>query len=171
LLRLYPDKYLCAVSNQRYPLLINVGFFNNLPIGSYRDIHFDNPQLHLPPDLDVNDFSGHVHISRTPQGLLFEGAFKAFARVECVRCLEPYDQLLEIDFNEVYAYKSHTFTESNLYVPEDGNVDLSPVIREYLMLENPIKPLCRPDCQGLCIVCGENLNTSTCEHQARIKIE
>ncbi len=159
------------MSNQRYPLKINVGFFNNLPIGSYRDIHFDYPELHLPPDLDVAEFSGNIHISRTPQGLLFEGQFKALTQVECVRCLEPFDQLLEIDFNEVYAYKSHNFTESNLYVPEDGNIDLSPVIREYLMLENPIKPLCKPDCQGLCIVCGENLNLSTCEHEARIKID
>ena len=88
-----------------------------------------------------------------------------------MRCLEPYDQPLEIEFSEVYAYKSHSFTESNLFVPEDGNIDLSPVIREYLMLEYPIKPLCKADCQGLCIICGENLNVSTCEHQARIKIE
>jgi len=159
------------VTNQRYPLKINVGFFNNLPVGSYRDIHFDSPALHLPPDLDVTDFSGNVHISRTPQGLLVDGTFKALTRAECVRCLEPYDQPLEIEFSEVYAYKSHSFTESNLFVPEDGNIDLSPVVREYLMLENPIKPLCKPDCQGLCIICGENLNVSTCEHQARIKVE
>lgn len=102
---------------------------------------------------------------------MFEGQFKALTQVECVRCLEPFDQLLEIEFNEVYAYKAHNFTESNLYVPEDGNIDLSPVIREYLMLETPIKPLCRQDCQGLCIECGKNLNVSTCEHQARIRID
>lgn len=159
------------MANQRYPLKINVGFFYNLPIGSYRDIHFDFPELHLPPDLDVADFSGSIHISRTPQGLLFEGNFKAITPTECVRCLEPFQQELAIDFNEVYAYKSHSFTESGLYVPEDGNIDLAPVVREYLMLELPIKPLCKPDCLGLCVICGENLNVSTCEHQARITIE
>lgn len=150
---------------------INVGFFHNLPIGSYRDIHFEFPQLHLPPDLDVTNFYGSVHISRTPQGLLVEGEFKAFASLECVRCLESFNQQLDTTFNEVYAYKTHNFTDSGLYVPEDGNIDLSPLIREYLMLENPIKPLCKPDCQGLCVICGENLNLATCEHQARIKIE
>jgi len=159
------------VAKERFPLKINVGFFFNLPIGSYRDIHFEFPELNLPPDLDVTDFSGQVHISRTPQGLLFEGKFKAVVATECVRCLEPFNQSLETDFNEVYAYKSHSFTESGLYVPEDGNIDLSPIVREYLMLENPMKPLCRPDCQGLCVVCGENLNTGTCEHQARIILE
>lgn len=159
------------MAKERFPLKINVGFFFNLPIGSYRDIHFEFPELNLPPDLDVTDFSGQVHVSRTPQGLLFEGKFKAVVATECVRCLEPFNQPLETEFNEVYAYKSHSFTESGLYVPEDGNIDLSPIVREYLMLENPMKPLCRPDCQGLCVVCGENLNTGTCEHQARIILE
>jgi len=159
------------VAKERFPLKINVGFFFNLPIGSYRDIHFEFPELNLPPDLDVTNFSGQVHVSRTPQGLLFEGKFKAVVATECVRCLEPFNQPLETEFNEVYAYKYHSFTESGLYVPEDGNIDLSPIVREYLMLENPMKPLCRPDCQGLCVVCGENLNTGTCEHQARIILE
>jgi len=159
------------LSNQRLPLLINVGFFQNLPIGSYRDIHFDYPTLELPPDLRLTDFSSTVHISRTPQGLLFEGTITANTPLECVRCLEPYFQALETEFNEVYAYKTRNFTESGLFVPEDGNIDLGPVMREYLMLALPIKPLCRQDCQGLCIVCGENLNLATCEHQARISIE
>lgn len=142
-----------------------------MPVGSYRDIHFDSEEIHLPPDLDLKQLTGSVHISRTPQGLLFEGNFKAFIPSECVRCLEPFDLSLNIDFDEVYAYKSGTFTESGLYVPEDGNIDLSPVVREYMMLDIPIKPICRPDCQGLCTICGENLNFSTCEHQARITLD
>lgn len=159
------------MANQRFPLKINVGFFYNLPIGSYRDIHFDLPDLLLPPDLELKNFSGQVHITRTPQGLLFEGQFNAVTPSECVRCLEPFDQYLEINFSEVYAYRSANFTESGLFVPEDGNIDMGPIVREYFLLANPIKPLCKPDCKGLCTVCGENLNTGTCEHQARIKIE
>lgn len=127
--------------------------------------------LHIPPDLDVRDFSGGVHISRTPQGLLFEGIFKAVTILECVRCLELYDQPLEANFIEVFSYNTHDFTESGLLVPEDGNIDLDPIVREYMMLDAPIKPLCKPDCQGLCTVCGENLNLGICEHQAHIKIE
>lgn len=85
--------------------------------------------------------------------------------------MEPFELELKIEFDEVFAYKSGSFTESGLYVPEDGNVDLSPVVREYMMLENPIKPICKADCQGLCIECGENLNFSKCEHQAKIKLD
>jgi uncharacterized protein len=156
---------------QRFPLRINVGFFHNLSVGSYRDIHFDFPEIHLPPDLDLKQFSGVVHISRTPQGLLFEGKFEAVTRSECVRCLEPFDLELKTEFDEVYAYQSETFTESGLYVPENGNIDLAPLVREYLMIENPIKPICKPDCQGLCTICGENLNKNTCEHHAKITLD
>jgi uncharacterized protein len=159
------------LASQRFPLKINVGFLHNEPIGSYRDIHFEFPELTFPPDLVVNEFNGVAHISRTPQGLMVEGTFKAALPLECVRCLEPYVQSLQIEFVEMYAYKTFDFTESGLYVPEDGNIDLGPVIREYLVLEVPLKPLCKPDCLGLCTVCGENLNLATCEHQARIKTD
>ena len=112
-----------------------------------------------------------VHISRTPQGLLCEGKFFGVQSSECVRCLEPFELDTNIDFEEFFAYKSQDFTDSGLYVPEDGNIDFAPVVREYMITGNPIKSLCRPDCAGLCVVCGENLNLSSCEHQARIKLE
>jgi len=159
------------LASQRYPLKINVGFLHNEPLGSSRDIHFEFPELHFSPDFDVQKLAGSVHISRTPQGLLVEGSFTAITTLECVRCLEPYVQALKTNFNEVYSYKNVDFTESGLFVPEDSNIDLGPVVREYLVLEFPLKPLCKPDCQGLCTVCGENLNFNTCEHQARIQIE
>lgn len=102
---------------------------------------------------------------------MIEGKFSANLSLECVRCLELYSQPLQIEFYEMYAYKTIDFTESGLIVPEDGNIDFSPIVREYLMLEYPLKPLCKPECQGLCTECGENLNLRTCEHQSRIKIE
>ena len=57
--------------------------------------------------------------------------------------------------------------ESGLILPEDGHIDLEPLIREYLTLEIPIQPLCKPDCKGLCVECGENLNERLCEHQTK----
>jgi len=37
-------------------------------------------------------------------------------------------------------------------------------VREFMLLEVPISPLCRPDCKGLCLECGNNLNENTCDH-------
>jgi uncharacterized protein len=39
------------------------------------------------------------------------------------------------------------------------------LFREYILLEIPISPLCRPDCKGLCPICGNNLNEDTCHHE------
>lgn len=55
-----------------------------------------------------------------------------------------------------------------MVIPEDGNVDFAPLVREYLLLEVPIKLLCRENCRGLCPECGENLNVSLCEHQSQM---
>lgn len=89
---------------------------------------------------------------------------RALLPVECVRCLESFDQPLEIDFTELYAFTPRSVTESNLILPEDGHIDLEPLVREYMLLEIPISPLCTPDCKGLCPVCGENLNVNAHDH-------
>lgn len=152
------------MSQPRFPLRINVGFLINQPIGSSRDIHFEFPQIRLTPDFDLQDFAGVVRISRTPQGLLMQADFKASVPAECVRCLAEFIQPLHTEYSELYAFSANAVTESNLMVPEDGNIDLGPMTREYLLLEVPISPLCKPDCKGLCLICGEDLNTTPCEH-------
>jgi uncharacterized protein len=44
----------------------------------------------------------------------------------------------------------------------EKSIDLDPAIREEVILEYPIKPLCKDDCQGLCPKCGEDLNKGEC---------
>lgn len=157
------------MNQPRYPLRINVGFLLHQPIGTNRDIRFDYPELSIPPDFSVTEFSGLVRISRTPQGLLFQGEFRADHTLECVRCLAQFSQPLLASFSELFAFSEKTTTESGLLVPEDGNVDLDPLVRDYLLLEIPISPLCKPDCKGLCAVCGEDLNTRLCEHSSEVQ--
>ena len=159
------------MTNPRYPLRINVGFIVSQPIGYSRDFHFEYTKIHLHPDLDLEAFTGVVKVSRTPQGLVAQGQFQAIAPAQCVRCLVDFQQPLRSEFSELFAFSSRTMTDSELILPEDGNMDLGPIVREYMMLENPIKPICKPDCQGLCTICGENLNFSTCEHHAKITLD
>ncbi len=88
----------------------------------------------------------------------------AMIETECVRCLDPFDQPLNTDFSELYAFTNRSTTESNLILPEDGHINLEPILRDYMLLDVPISPLCQPDCKGLCSVCGENLNRAQCGH-------
>jgi uncharacterized protein len=156
------------VNQPRFPLRLNIGFLLNQQIGISRDMHFEIPELQLSPDLDLHDFSGSARIGRTPQGLVVIGDFRASSLMECVRCLVEFQQPLHVQFSELYAFNSRSVSESGLIVPDDGNIDLAPLVREYMLLEIPIRPLCRPDCKGLCIVCGADLNTEPCEHQKGI---
>lgn len=143
---------------------LNVGFLVNQPIGTNREFHFEFPSVHLQPDLDLTDLAGTAKISRTPQGLLVQGKFEGKVTAECVRCLSEFEQPLDIDFSELYAFSPRSISESGLLLPEDAHIDLEPLVREYLLIEVPISPLCRPDCKGLCVVCGQDLNEEICEH-------
>jgi uncharacterized protein len=153
------------VTNLRRPLRLNIGFLITSPIGTSRDFNFDFEKIRLGEDLTVRDFAGMARFDRTPQGLFLQGQFEAHTDLECVRCLEPIDQALKWTITDLYAFDKRNITESNLLVPEDGQIDLEPLMREYALLEFPINPICRPDCKGLCPVCGENLNVIDCRHR------
>jgi uncharacterized protein len=153
------------VSDPHSPLRLNVGFVVAQSAGFSRDFPFDIPQISVPPDLRLNSLNGLVRATRTPQGILLQADFHTQIDLECVRCLTDFQQTLAFNFTELYAFSQRYVTDSGLLMPDTGIIDLSPVIREYVLLEIPISPLCRPDCKGLCPICGNNLNESTCFHE------
>ncbi len=102
---------------------------------------------------------------RLAQGLLVQGEFSGETTLECVRCLKVFSQPLAWGMTELYAFSQKSVSELGLILPEDAHIDLQPLIREYTLLEVPINPLCRPDCKGLCPVCGQDLNIRDCDHR------
>lgn len=153
------------MTNPRRPFRLNVGFLVHEEVGYKREFPFEFEQIQISDDLVLHNFEGLVTIGRTPQGLIVQGDFSAEATLECARCLIDFDRKLEWDFTELYAFNEKSVSESDLLVPEDQQIDLEPLIREYALLEVPINPICKPDCKGLCSVCGENLNEIDCGHK------
>jgi uncharacterized protein len=154
------------MTNPRRPLRLNLGFLINATIGTSRDFDFDFESIRLGDDLTLQKMEGTARFSRTPQGLLLQGEFKAEMELECVRCLDPFIQPLSWSFTDLFAFDRRNMTDSGLLVPEEGQIDLEPLLREYALLEIPISPVCKPDCKGLCPVCGENLNRVDCGHRS-----
>jgi uncharacterized protein len=152
------------VTNPRRPLRLNVGFLIKSPIGTSRDFEFDYEKMRLGADVLLSKFIGKARFDRTPQGLFLQADFSGGLELECVRCLEPFDQQIHSTLEDLYAFDKRYVTDSNLLVPEDGQIDLAPLFREVALLEVPINPICKPDCKGLCPVCGENMNTVNCGH-------
>jgi uncharacterized protein len=134
-------------------------------VGYNRTFEFDHPSVQVSDDLDVSDMRGELRLTRTAQGLYATGGLRATTRAECVRCLTPFDQNLTITFDDLFVYPPGKATEPLLAVPETGLLDLSPLAREYMLLDVPLRPLCRPDCRGLCPECGANRNETDCSHE------
>jgi uncharacterized protein len=151
------------VSRSHNPFRINVGFIIHESPGYSRDFSFAFPFLDLSDEIQAKDFKGTITFSRTQRGLLVEAQLSAIVATNCVRCLEATLTPVDSDFTELYAFDARTETENELIVPETGIIDLEPLIHDYLLLDIPKIPLCKPDCAGLCPVCGENWNKSECD--------
>ena len=149
--------------NPRKPFRINVGFIIHEEVGYSHEIPFEIEKIKLD-DLELKNLVGKVDIGRTPQGLVVQGSFEADTVLECVRCLKEFTYPLDWEFTELFAFTKKSVSESELLVPEDAQLDLAPLIREYALLEIPIKSLHDPECKGLCIECGQDLNISDCGH-------
>lgn len=145
------------------PLRLNVGYMYNKPIGSSRDVPVEMDQIEIE-DLTMRDLRSRIRISRTREGLLLQVKAEAQIMTSCVRCLNDFYLPVETEFEELYQFPSRHREETDLILPQDGFLDMRPLYREYLILALPIKGLCRTDCAGLCMICGVNLNETTCEH-------
>lgn len=153
------------MAKHRSPFRINVGFLISGQIGTSRDFDFSIPQINLNSDLALENLEGVIKVSRTPQGLLVEAHFQAYTAADCVRCLETFPLLLQWDFTEMYAFSRKKSGQEGLLVPMDGYLDLGDLVNDYAVLAVPMKPVCSPNCQGLCPVCGANLNETQCGHE------
>ncbi|MER6049869.1 YceD family protein [Streptomyces sp. NPDC020883] len=108
-----------------------------------------------------------LRLEAVMDGVLVTGTARATVTGECVRCLEPLEQVLEADFQEMFAYPDADARttesgddaedeEDTLHL-EDDLFDLEPVLRDAVVLALPLQPVCREDCPGLCSDCGARL--------------
>lgn len=158
------------MSESNNPFLINVGFIVHQTVGYSRQFPFEYEIVSLAADTHLTQLIGTVQVTRTAQGLLVQVKVEADMTAECGRCLVEFPQHLVTDFTELYAFTPNSMTDSGLILPENGKINLTPILRDEMLLAMPINPVCKPDCRGLCPVCGENLNETNCEHSQETSI-
>lgn len=100
-----------------------------------------------------------------------DGTLVGTLQVPCSRCLEPFALPLDsrvdvrlLPVAQLAGSEEHEVRDDDLTTEfyENDALDVAALVREQCYLALPMKPLCRPDCKGLCSQCGVNLNTSTC---------
>ncbi len=115
-----------------------------------------------------------LFLERQGPDVLVTGRFAATARLQCSRCLEPLETRVapEVDLHLLPAPSARQEEvelgaddlEVDFY--QGDTLDVAGLLRSETDLALPMKPLCRPDCRGLCPACGANRNTTTCRCQA-----
>ena len=92
-----------------------------------------------------------AHVSRVISALIIDLNMHAVLCAPCSRCLEEFEWQFNKDVQLSYPIDSSA-----------SFIDLNPEIREEIILDYPIKPLCNSNCKGLCTKCGKNKNEGGC---------
>jgi len=110
-------------------------------------------------DLELN-----LKLEAVMEGVLVSGTARAPLAGECVRCLDPLDDTIEVEFAELFVSPGRPGDTAG---QDDGDdetcwlqddlVELEPVVRDAVVLALPLQPMCEDDCPGLCSQCGARL--------------
>lgn len=101
-----------------------------------------------------------LRLEAVMEGVLVTGTARVHLEGECSRCLDPVDDDLEVELQELFAYDEHdepTDEDEEVSRLEGDLLDLEPLVRDAVVLALPFGPLCRDDCPGLCAECGARL--------------
>ena len=156
------------------PLAWNVaGLLADDP-GAERVLPVEAVTIDLGEDLRLaQPIDGRVRLLRTNRGILASADLRTALALECSRCLRDVIEPVTIELQEEYLPSLDLATGRPLPTDDEPDVarltdhhelDLETPVREAIQLAEPIAPLCRPDCPGLCVVCGGRLEEGDHDH-------
>lgn len=105
-----------------------------------------------------SDIALDLRVESVVEGILVTGTATVVLAGECARCLRDVTSSDEVDIQELFVHLGKEADDAEASRVEGDLVDLEPLIRDAVVLDLPFTPLCRPDCRGLCPLCGFNLN-------------
>lgn len=156
------------------PFFWNVAGLLAEPPGSDRADRVERAAIDLGDDLRLAEpIDGRVRLVRTNRGILANAELRTILALECSRCLREIAVPIDVRLQEEYLPSLDIATGRPLPTSDEPDVlrltdhhelDLETPVREAIQLAEPIAPLCRPDCPGLCIVCGSRLDEGSHDH-------
>lgn len=117
------------------------------------------PTIGVPPGEPVDI---DVRLESVTEGVYVSGTAHAAVTGECARCLDPVSDAITVEIGELFAFPDSATDETTeddelprvAVSRSDEHVDLEQTVRDALVGDLPLAPLCRPDCPGLCVDCG-----------------
>ncbi len=144
-------------------MLFNVAQLLRQAVGATR-------QYTLEPEAPV--LHGQVELLRVPNGVLVRCNAEVTLEAQCSRCLAQFCYPTEIGFEEIYQQQVDLVAGHRVEVEDDdeaflisldNTIDISEGVRQYSEMAAEMRPLCKADCPGLCLVCGSDLNIALCQ--------
>jgi uncharacterized protein len=153
---------------------VHVAQLLQAPVGTQRAVEFVEPASDLADDLGLTGtLAGRAKLVRTTHGVLVECTYRVEVERECARCLGIARPTIDSRFSHEFLPTTNVRTglpETVVGDPDEPRIgadhilDLSEAIRQDIVIMQPLQPLCRPECAGLCPQCGQELNDAPCEH-------
>lgn len=121
----------------------------------------------------VDRIEGRCSVTKIGKTVSATGTIETEINLECCRCLKEFILPVKTEFKYTYAPVEDLSGEEDLELTgedlgfgyyKDNVIDLDPIILEQIVLQVPMKPLCKESCKGLCTHCGINLNVESCDH-------
>jgi uncharacterized protein len=116
----------------------------------------------LSDEVTLTDILLKGEMTGAGESVSVRGTVRATLVAHCARCLKEVSQPLKAEIDEVFVREVDPENPDQRLL-EGHEIDLTSPARESLLLEMPMRLLCRKDCKGLCPVCGANLNDKSCE--------
>jgi uncharacterized protein len=124
-------------------------------------------------EIGVRAVEGGALLTHTNPGVLVQADVRADVELECGRCLDRFVSRVPARIDEQYYATIDVVTGAALADPprdaptigHDFRIDVTPLIREHVLLELPLKPLCRENCAGICPTCGVDQNVRPHRHE------
>lgn len=133
-------------------LRLNVGFLTNEGPGNSHKSELNFPTLKIADDLVVKYLRGPLRLSRTKEGILVQANLQTAIDSACFRCLDIYDHPITVELEELFY--THWSSEALFTIGDDGILDLTPLLREEIMIEADYGKPFRADKNGICRMCG-----------------
>jgi len=140
--------------------VVNVAQLLKEPVGSTRMIEFHLEAFPLAADVTSHDVEGEARLTRVGSGILADGRVLGQARLECVRCLELYDEAFSTEFDGEFQPSIDVRSGLPLPLPEDeeifvidNNHELAfgELLRQVVIIALPMQPICGDDCPGIAL--------------------
>jgi len=123
----------------------------------------DISRLDLPEEMEGHILHVKGKVMRLEDSVVVSGTGNVSLTLICDRCLDNFDTSLKFNFEREYILDRKEKTEEDLYVDKYLNIDLTPELRDEIILAVPTQNICKSDCGGICLGCGVNLNHEACK--------